>query len=48
MLLDLVMLSETHVNKETEEEPAFKFFKREIVKLRDLMRRFHLAVKSYH
>lgn len=48
LLLSLVMLSETHVNKDTEDEPAFKFFKREIAKLRDLMRRFYLAIKTYH
>lgn len=44
----MILLSETHVNKNSEEEPAFLFFQKEIGKLRELMRKFYTAIKTYH
>lgn len=48
MLVCVVMLSETMVNRNTEEEAGFIFFKKEFSKLRALMKRTFEALKTYH
>ena len=44
MLVAVILLSETLVNKSDEEEPAFKFFIKHFIDLRELMRRLMVAL----
>ena len=45
MIIAIVLMSETMVNKTTEDEPAFKFFTKHFADLRNLMHRLLAAVK---
>jgi hypothetical protein len=46
MLVATVMISEAMVNRNSEDEPAFKFFKGNYSKLRGLMSRLFVAIKT--
>jgi len=46
MVLGSVLLSETMVNKQTEEEPTYVFFKTRFGDLRNLMKRTLNAIKE--
>lgn len=48
ILVVIVLLSETMVNKSSEDEPAFKFFTSHYAQIRNLMQRFFAALKSIH
>jgi hypothetical protein len=46
MVMAGILLSETMVNKDTDDEPAFKFFKSKFSKFRELINRAFLMVKE--
>ena len=48
MLMSVVLLSETMVNRETDKEAAFLFFKKEYPQLRALMKRTFVALKAHY
>ena len=45
MLLAIVLVSESLINKSTEDEPGFKFFTGQIGQIRNLMKRFFKALQ---
>ena len=46
MVMAGILLSETMVNKDSDDEPAFKFFKSKFSKFRELIQRAFLMVKG--
>jgi hypothetical protein len=48
MLLAVILLSESMVNKSDEDEPSFKFFVKHFADIRNLMRRLLLALRKVH
>ncbi len=46
MVMAGILLSETMVNKETDDEPAFKFFKKKFSSFRELIQRIYKVVKD--
>ena len=46
MILAGILLSETMVNKSSDDEPAFKFFTSKFAEIRDLIKRAYLEIKE--